>query len=43
MTNDRQSEPPHRVTRRVPVATLLWALVPSLVATAIVVFFVARA
>lgn len=42
MRKDSEGEHPQRVNRRVPVATLLWALVPSLVATAIVVFFVAR-
>jgi hypothetical protein len=42
MPNDSQGELPNRVTRRVPVATLLSALLPSLAATAVVVFFVAR-
>jgi hypothetical protein len=42
MSNDSEGKHPGGVSRRVPVATLLWALVPALVATAIVVFFLAR-
>ena len=43
MSDDSEGERPAGVSRRVPLATLLWALVPSLAATAIVVFFLARA
>jgi hypothetical protein len=42
MAQDSKGERPGVVSRRVPLATLLWALVPSLTATAIVVFFLAR-
>jgi hypothetical protein len=42
MPTDSEDELSPRINRRVPIATLLWALVPSLVATAIVVFFVSR-
>ena len=42
MPKDSQDELSPGINRRVPIATLLWALVPSLVATAIVVLFVSR-
>ena len=43
MSKDMQGERPGEVSRRVPVATLLRALLPSLAATAIVVFLLLRA
>jgi hypothetical protein len=43
MTKESEGEGPEWVNRRVPIATLLWALVPALVATAIVVFLITRA
>ena len=42
MWNDSEGDHLNSVSRRVPIATLLWALVPALAATAIVVFFFAR-
>jgi hypothetical protein len=42
MPNEGKGELPQRINRRVPIATLLWALVPSLAATAVVVLFMAR-
>lgn len=42
MAKDSEGKLPPRISRRVPLTTLLWALVPSLAATAIVVFFVSR-
>jgi hypothetical protein len=42
MSNDAERKLPHAVNSRFPIATLLRALLPSLAATAIVVFFFAR-
>jgi len=42
MPNKSDGERPAGVTRRVPIATLLWALAPALAATLIVVFFLTR-
>jgi hypothetical protein len=42
MTKDTGDKLANRVNRRVPLATLLWALMPALVATAAVVFLLAR-
>lgn len=42
MPNDTEGERPNGVNRRVPIAALLRALLPALVATVIVAFFLAR-
>jgi len=42
MPKDNDIELPSGAGRRVPITTLLWALVPALAATAVVVFFLAR-
>jgi hypothetical protein len=42
MSKKSEGERSNGVSRRVPIPTLLWALVPALVATAVVVLFLAR-